>query len=236
MSEKIKLNKQDFKNFIKGLSRVSDTSILNIKEDSIYAISSSEDRSLYLWSTLKGTFDVEQTLNVPSLKKLMKCLDLIDSNDFDFVINSNNLEFINKTIKFKYHLYNDGILVAPKLTLSKVESMQYDFEFEVEKEFLDFILKNSVVFKETNKLYIYTDDGKLVWSLADKTMMNTDTLTVIGEEVDFELEDFILNLNNLRLISPAESYLFKINKMGIGNIYLKNGKTELNYIISSLSK
>jgi hypothetical protein len=238
MQKTIKFNKDDFKNFLEGLSKVSDSSILNVETDRIYAISSSEDRSMFLWSTLDSDYDDPQVLNLPSVKKLSKSLDLIPDKEVEFILNSNNLEYKGKKIKFKYHLYGDGILVAPKLTLSKIESLQYEYEFDVSKSFLDTVIKQSSIFKDTNKLYIFTEDEKLYWSLGDRTMMNTDVLTIEGDDVDFEMDEFILNLDNIRLLSFGDSKVFtlRINKMGIGSISLKNGNVELNYILSSLSK
>jgi hypothetical protein len=235
---KIKFNTEDFKNFLEGLSKVSDTAILNLENDRIYAISSSEDRSMFLWSTLDWDSKLKQTLNLPSVKKLSKALNLTSGKEVEFELNSNNLEYKGSKVKFKYHLYGDGILVAPKLTLSKIESLQYEYEFEVTKEFLTGLLKQSSVFKDTNKLYIFTEDDKLYWSLGDKTQMNTDVLTIEGDDVDFEMDEFILNLDNIQLLSfgDAKSFIFRINQMGIGNINLKNGNVELNYILSSLTK
>lgn len=235
---KIKFNKEDFKNFLEGLSKISDTAILNLEEDRIYAISSSEDRSMFLWSTLDWDSNITQSLNLPSVRKLSKSLDLTSEYDVEFNLNSNNLEYKGSKVKFKYHLYGDGILVAPKLTLSKIESLKYDYEFEVSKAFLVGLLKQSSIFKDTNKLYIFTDNNKLYWSLGDKTMTNTDVLTIEGDDVDFDMEEFIINLDNLQLLSFGDSlkFTFRINKMGIGNINLKNGNVELNYIISSLTK
>lgn len=238
MQKTIQFNKEDFKNFLEGLSKVSDTSILNVETDKIYAISSSEDRSMFLWSTLESDYDDPQVLNLPSVRKLSKSLDLIPDKEVEFILNSNNLEYKGKKIKFKYHLYGDGILVAPKLTLSKIESLQYEYEFDVSKSFLDTVIKQSSIFKDTNKLYIFTEDEKLYWSLGDRAMMNTDVLTIEGDDVDFEMDEFILNLDNIRLLSFGDSKMFtlRINKMGIGSISLKNGNVELNYILSSLSK
>lgn len=238
MPKTLKFNKEDFKIFLEGLSKVSDSTILHVEDDRIYAISSSEDRSLFLWSTLEGDHDDTSVLNLPSVKKLSKALDLVPDKEVEFTNNSNNLEFKGKSVKFKYHLYGDGILVAPKLTLSKIQALKYEYEFGVDRTFLRNLLKNSAIFKDTNKLYIFTEDDKLVWSLGDRTMQNTDVLTVIGEDVDFEMDEFILNLDNVRLISfgASESFTFKINKMGIGRITLKNGESELNYIVSSLTK
>jgi len=235
---KIKFNTEDFKNFLEGLCKVSDSAILNLENDRIYAISASEDRSMFLWSTLEWDSNIKQTLNLPSVKKLSKSLNLTTGSDVEFELNSNNLEYKGSKVKFKYHLYGDGILVAPKLTLTKIESLQYEYEFEVSKDFLSSLIKQSSVFKDTKKLYIFTEDNKLYWSLADRTQMNTDVLTIEGEDVDFEMDDFILNLDNIQLLSfgDAKSFTFKINKMGIGNITLKNGNVELNYILSSLTK
>lgn len=238
MSNKLKLKKEDFQLFLNGLAKVSDTAILYVTDDSMHAITASEDRSLFLWSSLDGDYGVNTTLNLPSLKKLSKSLDLIGTSDLELVVNPNNLEFKGNKIKFKYHLYSDGILVAPRLTLSKIESLKYDFEFECSKQFMASILKNSSIFKDTNKLYIYTEDDNLIWSLGDKTQINTDVLTMVGESVDFEMEEFIINLDNMRLLSYANEQIlkFRINDMGIGNIQLKNGDVQLNYILSSLTK
>lgn len=235
---KIKFNRKDIKNLLDGLSKVSDTAILNLKNDEIYAISSSEDRSMFLWSSLEWDSNEDRVLNLPSVKKLSKSLDLVPLDEVEFTLNSNNLEYKGEKIKFKYHLYGDGILVAPKLTLSKIKSLQYEYEFDVSKSFLDSVIKQSSIFKDTNKLYIFTEDNKLYWSLGDRTMMNTDVLTIEGDDVDFEMDEFILNLDNIRLLSFSDSkvFTFKINKLGIGNISLKNGNVDLNYILSSLTK
>jgi DNA polymerase III sliding clamp (beta) subunit (PCNA family) len=236
MQNKLKFNKKDFKVFLDGLSKVNDTAILNVEEDRIHAISSSDDRSLFLWSSLNGDYGFEGTLNLPSLKKLSKCLDMMTDKEVEFIVNPNNLEYKGSQIRFKYHVYGDGILVAPKITLAKIESLEFDNEFTVSKDFLDGILKKSSIFKDTNKLYIYTDDGKLIWSLGDKTMMNTDVLTIEGDDVDFEMDEFILNLDNVRLLSFDGDALFRVNKIGIGSLGLINGKVELNYILSSLTR
>jgi hypothetical protein len=238
MSRKINFKKEDIKSFLESLSKISDTAIVNITSDNMYAISSSDDRSMFLWAKLESEFEEEAILNLPSVKKLSKALGLVGDN-VEFTLNSNNLEYTGERIKFKYHLFDNGILVAPKLTLSKIESLQYEFEFSVNKSFLIGLLKQASIFKDTNKLYIFTNDGKLYWSLADKTMTNSDVLTVEGSEVDFELEeDFIINMDNLQLLhyGSCETLDFSINKMGIGKIGLKNGNVELNYIISSLTR
>lgn len=235
---KIQFKKEDFKSFLDGLSKVSDSAILHIKSDNMYAIAAASDKSLFLWSSIDEDFELQTTLNLPSLGRLSKTLDLIPTSTFELLINSNNLEYRGTSTKFKYHLHGDGILVGPKLTLTKIENFQYEYEFMVERAFFMSILKNSSIFKDTNKLYIFTEDGKMVWSLGDRTQMNTDVLTMVGEDVDFEMDEFIVNLDNMRLLNLGNDpyFKFRVNKLGIGNIQLKNGKVDLNYILTSLTK
>jgi hypothetical protein len=194
---------------------------------------------MFLWATLSGDFDANVTLNLPSLKKLSKALDLTSNDDIEVKLNSNNLEYKGKDIKFKYHLHDDGILNKPKLSLEKIKSFKYDAELNITKTFLSQLLKNSSIFSDTKKLYIYTEDDHLVWSLADKTLANTDTMTIVGDDVDFELDTFILNLENLRslYLSSESDITLRINStMGIGCFELSFDELELKYIISSLTR
>jgi len=234
----LNLNIREFNRFLNSLSKINNSAILEVDKDKMYSIINSEDRSLFLWAELGGDFGINESLNLPSLPKLSNALDMIGTPDVIFEVSSNCLQYKGQGLKFKYHLYDDGILTKPKVTLSKIESLTYDYEFELGKGFVKTLLKNSSIFKDTNKLYIYTEDGHLVWSLADKTIPNTDAMTVIGDEVDFEMDEFILNLDNMRLVDfGTENFLtFRINKNGIGSLLLHSDNLTLNYIISSLQK
>lgn len=238
-SRTIKFNTEDFKVFLECLSNISDTAILNVENDKIWSIVSSDDRRMVLMASLEGDFDLETTLNLPSLRKLSRILDMVSKKTATFTLNSNNLEFKDDSIRVKYHLYGDGILAVSPVSRKKIESLQFDYEFNVEKTFVSKLLKNSSVFKDTNKLYVFTDGGKLVWSLADKTMMNTDIMTAIGDDVDFEMdEEFIMSIDNVRLLNLGNcvDIPFRIGKIGVGSILLNHGNVELNYILSGLEK
>ena len=236
MANSLKVNKKELKKFLDSLGKINDSAILDVKKDNIHALSTSEDRSMFLWASLDGDFGFERTLNVQSLQKLSKSLDLISADNIELTVNSNNIEYIGNSIKFKCHLYDDGILPKPKLTLEKIKSFKYDYEFEFTKEFLDSVVKKASIFKEVSKLYLYTEDDKLVWGLMDKAMANTDSIVMIGDDIDFEMDEFILNLDNVKLwnIDPMNATKFRINKMGVGNVQVESGNTTLNYVVTSL--
>jgi hypothetical protein len=151
-------------------------------------------------------------------------------------INNNHIEYKDKQIKFNYHLHEDGLITKPKLSLDKIRKFEYDIQFSVDFDFLSNILQKSFI-TNTKKLYIYTEDDRLVWKIGDETIPNSDFLIVVGNEVDFELNPFILKIDNLKLVSKVSKTgnLFKINsKLGVGCIVTGNSEFEMQYIFSSL--
>lgn len=229
------LKKKEFQLLLSSLGQVSDTCVLELGEDGIHGISSSEDNSMYAHAHLIGEWE-DQNLNLPSLKKLSKALDMVSADDIKLKLNGNHLEYKDKQIKFKYHLHEDGVITRPKLSLEKIRNFEYDIEFELDFDFLSSVLQKSSI-TSTKKLYLFTEDGDLVWKLGDETVPNSDSLSIVGESVDFELESFILKIDNLKLLNKVSKTgnLFKINsKLGVGCIVSRNGGFEMEYIFSSL--
>ena len=237
-NSKLTIPTKEFKLFLNSLSKINDSSILEIQKDKTYSIIASDDRSMFLWAELNESFQNEESINIPSLSKLSNLLDMVGGSDITFNLKKNKLEYRGNHLKFDVHLFEDGILPKPKITINKVKSLKFTYEFIVSKQYLKSILKNSSIFKDTNKLYIYTEDDHLVWSLADRTKTNTDTMTIVGDAVDFEMDEFILNLDNIRLIDfgDADECKFKVNDDGVGIISICNGILKLNYIVTSLTK
>jgi len=193
---------------------------------------------MFLWAKFKGLFDDETSLNLPSLSKMSNLLEMVGGSSVSFNLTKNALEYKGSAVKFKYHLFDDGILTKPKITIDKISRLTFDESFTLTKSFLRDMLKRASIMKDSKKLYIYTEDGSLTFSLCDRTKTNTDTLTIVGEKVDFELDDFILNLDNVRLIEfgSADSALFKINPIGIGQIEIVSDELELSYIVTSITQ
>ena len=229
------LKKKEFQLLLSSLGQVSDTCVLELGDDGIHGISSSEDNSMYAHAHLIGEWE-SQNLNLPSLKKLSKALDMVSVDEIKFKLNGNHLEYKDKQIKFKYHLHEDGVITRPKLSLEKIRNFEYDIEFELDFDFLSSVLQKSSI-TSTKKLYLFTEDGDLVWKLGDETVPNSDSLSIVGESVDFELESFILKIDNLKLLTKVSKTgnIFKINsKLGVGCIVSRNGDFEMEYIFSSL--
>lgn len=237
---KIKINKPEFLFFIDSLSHLSDSAILSIKDGGISALNANLDASLFLWNRMPVDCDSEEILNIPSLSKLHSALKMCGSDEtLEFNLNKNNIEYKGSSIKFKYHLYEDGVILKSRTSLAKLQSLKYDSEVTFNKQFLSGFLKSASSFSKLKKLYLHTEDDVLIWSVEDKIISNSDVFSVKGQSVDFELDEFIMNLDNIRLLTiPKDSdVVLKMNtELGIGKFELKYKNVCLNYIISTLIK
>jgi len=214
---------------------IQDKCVLTLKDDGIHGITSSKDNTMYAYASLEGEYE-EGRLNLPSLEKLSKALSMVKEEDITLVLRENHLEYKNDELKFKYHLHEDGVISVPNLTLNKIQSFHFNIEFKLDMDFMASLLQKSSI-TNTKKLYIYTEDNSLVWKLGDDTAPNSDSICIIGEEVDFDLKPFIMKVDDLKLITKVSKYnnIFKINsKMGIGAIISKNDYFGIQYIFSSI--
>jgi len=237
---KLKINKKDFMFFLDSLAKISDSAILTVEDGGISAIGNTQDSSLIIWNRIECEHDDDVVLNIPSVGKLLNAIKLCgDIIEITFTINRNHLEYKGTNIKFKYHLYEDGILTKSKMSLTKLKSIKYDINLNVKKTFLKDIMKVSGTFSDTNKLRIYSEDDKIMWALQDLNTPNVDSVEFKGDDTDVTLPPFIMSVDNLRLLTlpDSDNLMFNINTtLGFGNFALKSGAVDLNYIIASFIK
>ena len=169
----IPLDKREFQLLLSSLGQIHDTCVLELKHDGIHGITSSEDNSMYGHGYLGGVSFENKNLNLPSLKKFSKALDMISADDVKLKMNGNHLEYKDKQLKFKYHLHEEGVITRPKLSLEKIRNFEYDIEFDLDFDFLSDLLQKSSI-TNTKKLYIFTEDGSLVWKM--KWILNWNLL------------------------------------------------------------
>jgi hypothetical protein len=206
-----------------------------LKDDGIHGIIANSDNSMYAYAHLSGEYE-DKNLNIPSLDKLTKALAMVSDEEIALKCKNNHLEYKDDKIKFKYHLHDEGLIRIPNLSLSKVRSFSFDIKFYFDLDFLSNILQKSSI-TNTKKLYLYTEDGYLVWKIGDDTIPNSDSICIIGDEVDFELKPFVMKIDSLKLISKIskKSNVFQINsKTRIGKISTKKDGLSIEYIFSSI--
>jgi hypothetical protein len=235
-------NLPDWTRYLDSITKINESAILNIvsgEPGSINSLVSSADNTLILYSEINNIeSNFTSSINVPDIKKLVRVIDSINTKSASFKINSNNIEYKGSSVKFKYHLYEDGFLSKPSINIEKIKQFNYNISFTLKKEVIQSIIRGSSFATETNKLYIYTEDGILRGELTDRARHNTDVFSLNLGEVDFQLSPLPLNFDNIKLLSLiSDDINFGINtEYGVTVIDICNNDIKLKYIVTSLTQ
>ena len=239
MKKELKVPKKgEFLIFLDTVSKISDSGIFNVKKDKLTSLVSSIDNTLILYSEYTITSEFVDTLNVPDIKKLSRVLDTLEGDKVNLKINSNNIEYKGDDVKFKYHLFEEGFLTNPNLNLEKINKFEFDVEFDLDKPTLQQIFKGSNFTSETNKIYFYTEDGRLMAELTDRARHNTDNFSICLGSSNFNLNPTPVNFDNIRLLSIINNqFKVKINtSYGVVVFEIEESGIKLKYIISTLTQ
>lgn len=231
-------NRSEFLRYLDSVSKINDSAIFEVTPSGITCLVSSIDNTLILLSEFKSEFDFSATLNIPDIKKFQRVIDTLDVESITLSIGTNSIEHKGSGVKFKYHLFEDGFLTKPSLNIEKINNFKYDVSFDFKREVLQSLLKGSTFASETNKLYLYTEDGSVRADLTDRARHNTDNYSITVCECDFELKSTPINFDNIRLLSNnSDKYICNINtEYGVVVIDNNTDAIKLKYIISSLTQ
>jgi hypothetical protein len=243
MSDKEKLkipNKANFVNFTDAFAKISDTFIITIGNSVLSVVATSPDNTCIAYGEYLIPTDIQsQRLNIPDSKRFVRALEVIPSADIEFKVNSNNVEYRDSNTKFKYHLFEDGFLKDPPISLKKLKELEYDIKFTLSKSVIQSILKNSTLVSPVNKIYLYTENGNLHGDITDKATHNVDSFCMtLLQNVDFSFSDIIINLDNLRLITLlSKDVIVEINtKYGFVRITIPVEDNKITYTITTQSQ
>jgi hypothetical protein len=238
-SKSLKISSRaEFIKYIDSFAKISDSFIAEVKEGGMSIITASPDNTLISYGSYSCSSNYSTNLNIPDCKKLVRVLDTISSDTLELKLNSNNIEYVGDNVRFKYHLFEDGFLQKPSLSLDKIKSFAFDITFNLTKQQLSAIVKGSTFATETNKLYIYTDENKLIAELTDKARHNSDSYVMSLGVVDFKLQPVAINFDNVRLLTLLDDIVVvNINtKYGVVIIETSNKTSKISYLISSLTQ
>jgi len=240
MAKTLKLkSKGEYLKFLDAVSKINDTGvILDIEKSKLSTLVSSLDSTLILHGTYESSFEFEDSLNVPDVKKLRHVLDTIEGESMCIDVNANNLQYNGNDVKFKYHLYEEGFITKPNINLDKINKFKFDVTFDLNKNTIQRLYKGSTFANETNKIYFYTDGNLLMAELTDRARHNTDNFTLSLGEVNFNLDPICINLDNMRLLSLLNDDIkVKINtEYGVVVFDIEDNDIKLRYIISALTQ
>jgi len=240
MRLKIESKKDFITNVLGPISNLNDKTVIKVEKNKISSITASNDATLVLHSETDVVCDSEKNINIPDIKKFVRVLECVDNDIIDLEVNSNNIKYSSDNYKFTFHLLEDGIIKIPSINIKKVNELKFDITFKVNELRLNNLLRGASFTTETNKLYIFTENGKVYGELGDKTRHNSDNFQCVLSDM-FEgipLNKTIpVNFETFRLINfnKCQDIEFKINcTLGVIKVTLVRNKTKLTYIVSAL--
>lgn len=240
------INISDRKLFLSGflspLGKISDSCVINLNDNGFDSLVCTSDASIILSTSYKLNLDIDTPihLNIADIKKIIKVLDCIPDDSITLTLDKNNITYNNKGIKFRYHLLEDGIITIPKINLKKIDEIQFPVKFTFDYKALLDLLRGSTFATDSNKVYIYSDNGKVLGDLTDRARHNIDSFTTpLCEYSGPELQPICLNFELIRIISGVRVKQLDclINpKLGVIIFQINSGSITTKYIASSLIK
>jgi hypothetical protein len=237
----IKNGKEFVDNFIGGLSKISDTGILKLANKKFTCLTATADNTIVINSEyIDSSIDEKDTLtlNIPDFKKLHKLLSILPDS-FTLQVNANNIAYSSSDTRFKYHLYEEGIISSPAINISKISSIPFSCIFQTTVESIRGLMKSSFLLPDITKVYFNFNDGVVQGEITDKSRHNVDSFSkllshsyggdIIAASVPINIEILRLlsssNVNNIN-VEYSKEYsilLFEVVSPNIQTKYIVSG-------------
>lgn len=240
---KIQVNNNAFSNLLQLASKFGDTCQIKLEENVLSLITASTNGSTVLYVTSPITFTDKLSLNIPSINKLQKLVNCISQPLLDFSFNQNHIAYNDGTLRFKYHVFDDGIISIPKINPLKIKQLSFHTDFSLLYQDITQILKLSTFTGDINKVYLSAENNGILVNFADNQRQNTDSAgyTIKDISINGVLESFALNIDPIRVINSIDCdkttpIQFKINnelKVLLVNCVVNN--VDYTIIISGLA-
>jgi hypothetical protein len=238
-------NLKNFNNgFLSGISKLTDSCVLKFEKNTASCIASNNDNTVVYYSDISqdSNFidDKLITVNVPDVKKLIKIFSCIEDNKVELNLLNNNVSFSSNYFKFKYHLLEDGIVITPKINVSKIFSLKFSTAFTINKVELQNILKASTIALDISKLYLYSEDSSVFCDFTDNSRHNVDSIALkisdsfTGDKI---AQPVAINFEIVRLISSAKSNKLSVSynsSLGVFLFDLEESGYQCKYVVSAL--
>jgi hypothetical protein len=229
-------------NFLIPVSKVTNSAVLKLKDNILSTLIATSDNTIILSSiyTLPEKYE-ELTLNIPDLTKLVRILSVIDKEEIVLDVSGNNISYKSDEVRFKYHLFEDGIIIVPKLSVDKLNNLAFDGKFNLNYPDIINLIKGSSVATDTNKIYLTFKDNTVTGELTDKTRPNVDSygLKISTSYSGPQLATATpLNFEIFRIISSMKFKELNCSfstKIGVFMFDTTLTNTQIKFVISALA-
>jgi hypothetical protein len=235
-------NKKKFiQHFLSPVLILNPICSLSIEKDSLSCICSSIQNTLALSVKCACTSEGSALISLPDIKRLVTALDSTKPQDISLKINENNIQYNDGEQKFKYHLIENDLVKKVTINVDKVKNMSADTKFNVSDVHISSIFQGMSFTPDTNKVYIFTEEGKVKLEIGDRTRDNTDNFVTtlsdsfegkeITKPIPFSIDTFNLVSFDKKTISQ-----WRVNhQYSVITIIIDVDAFNLTYVFSALS-
>ena len=235
-------NLSQFNNsFLSLISKVCDNICIKIDEKKIYSITSSGDNTIVVLSTYaqNNTGVNPQKLNIPDITRFSRVMSCIDKPDAVVDVDNNCIKYKSPTVRFKYHLLEDGIISTPGVSMDKIKNLSFKHSFDIDKQTILSLIKGSSLVTDIDKLYFFVEDGDVYAEITDRETSNVDSYTQKisnGYTGDGVFDQMVINFEILRMVSSLrfDKIRIKINTdVNVLIFEVEIDKTKHNFICTT---
>lgn len=227
--------------FLTPISKIANSAVIKVEKEQFSTLIATSDNTIILNATYSNNNTDTALLNIPDISKLIRILSVIDTENLDLVYDKNNLSYSSSNIRFKYHLFEDGIIVTPKLNIDKLTALTFDGKFSLLYNNLQNLIKGSSIATDSNKIYLSYKDTSVLGELTDKARPNVDSygLIISTNYTGIQLSAAIpLNFEIFRIISSMRFKELDCSFSSKTGVYIFNATTNnttMKFIVSALA-
>lgn len=220
----VTVSSREFVVFINAISQVyRGGATLTIHKDYIDCLILAEDNSsIMLYSRVNrlNYGDHEDiVINVRNLSKFQVLIDMNKEDTFIFHVRNNHIYFeSNKIPNAKFILDENPVRkIAKRINVDWFNSFDKHFSVTLKRSVIKEITSLARFASQSEKVYFYEKDGKILAELNDREQMNIDTISInVADEYEGYINgNIILALDSLSAISSAtEDVIIEVVNVG----------------------
>lgn len=237
-------NKDEFCNkFLAPISKISDSTIVTVEGKTVTSVCKTVDNNTIMVArcTIVDSDCVQPVkLNIYNVQKFIRAFDCISDTQVVVTLNNNNIEYKSTQVKFKFHLLEDGIIAPVTLSVQKIDNFEYDTHFKMSAATVSQLIKTSAFITASNKIYFYTEDGKVMGELTDRTKHNMDSMSVqvadrhSGTELTKPFPYMFDSFRHMSTLKTSEIDVHINTSRGIMCMDVTEGNNQLKYILTAM--
>lgn len=203
---KLEVNQNTFvSDLLSPVSKLSDNLSLDLTESNGRAFVSTADNSLILSVNIPCKTDGSFKCIIPECKTFLRLFSGISKDSITINVESNYISYKDEQLSFKYHLLDESYIINKKtISEQKLDSIEFDTKFILTKSKLSEIIKFNSIIPDAEKLYFFTETGKLFAKIGDEQKSHVNEIVTEvassfqGKEIS---EKYPISIQNILLFS-----------------------------------